>query len=94
MAEVGGGENEGQTVIAGDSEFVFDFYCEICRDDGKHVEAAGYCVDCEEYLCGTCVSSHKRARPCRFHKILDKTEMPKDKPLTHDRAIKTINTRC
>ena len=76
------------------SEIVFDFFCEICNDFDKHVEAEGYCVDCGEYLCGPCYNAHGRTRATRCHVLKDKDHMPTDTPLSTDRVCMYINTKC
>ena len=77
-----------------DSEIVFDFYCEVCRDYGLNNEANGYCTDCKEYLCDSCINAHKQARPTRHHDLLDQETMPMDTPLPQDRVIKDIASKC
>ncbi|XP_053401186.1 uncharacterized protein LOC128557615 [Mercenaria mercenaria] len=55
-----------------------DIYCEPCVNDGKHIEAEGFCVDCFEYLCGQCYKNHTRYKAFRHHVLQDKDKMPVD----------------
>ncbi|XP_053402777.1 uncharacterized protein LOC128558034 [Mercenaria mercenaria] len=57
----------------------FEFSCQPCAGEGHHVEAAGFCQNCEEYLCITCYKYHCKPTPTRHHVLLDKYNMPKDK---------------
>ena len=56
--------------------------CRPCQNDDLTVEAAGYCVDCSEYLCVTCYKYHCKPAPCRHHVLLDSDSMPRD-PASH-----------
>ncbi|XP_053402778.1 E3 ubiquitin-protein ligase TRIM33-like [Mercenaria mercenaria] len=55
----------------------FEFSCQPCAGEGHHVEAAGFCQNCEEYLCITCYKYHCKPTPSRHHVLLDKYNMPK-----------------
>ncbi|XP_045200305.2 uncharacterized protein LOC123554310 [Mercenaria mercenaria] len=54
------------------SEEDFDHICEPCSTEGQHIEAFRYCVDCQEYLCKTCVRYHKKTTVLKHHKLIDK----------------------
>lgn len=43
-----------------------------CDDN---TEATGYCVECVEFLCVTCVEAHQRVKFTRDHTIRQKEEM-------------------
>lgn len=43
-----------------------------CDDN---TEADGFCVDCVEYLCATCVEAHQRVKFTKDHTIRQKTEV-------------------
>jgi len=43
-----------------------------CDDN---MEAAGFCVDCVEYLCSTCVEAHQRVKFTKDHAIRHKAEV-------------------
>lgn len=43
-----------------------------CDDN---TEATGYCVECVEFLCVTCIEAHQRVRFTRDHTIRQKEEM-------------------
>ena len=53
-----------------ESDQVFEFECDSCKFDGSLEEATGYCVDCQEYLCETCLRFHKRNKASKTHSIL------------------------
>jgi hypothetical protein len=48
------------------------FNCAPCGDGGKHIEAHGFCSDCEKYLCTACFTDHSKGRATRHHTLLDK----------------------
>lgn len=43
-----------------------------CNDN---TEAAGFCVECVEYLCTTCVEAHQRVKFTKDHMIRQKSEV-------------------
>ncbi|XP_060558703.1 E3 ubiquitin-protein ligase TRIM33-like [Ruditapes philippinarum] len=60
-----------------DSDEVQEMFCEHCdKHDKQYVPAEGFCEDCFEYLCGTCLKFHKRYMVS--HTIKDKNNMPQD----------------
>ncbi|XP_040030511.2 transcription intermediary factor 1-alpha [Gasterosteus aculeatus] len=46
--------------------------CISCEDN---TEATGYCVECVEFLCVTCIEAHQRVKFTRDHTIRQKEEM-------------------
>ena len=51
-----------------------------CKEDGINVNAEGFCVDCNDYLCKPCFRNHKISRPSKHHVLQDKYDMPPAKP--------------
>ncbi|XP_041854145.1 E3 ubiquitin-protein ligase TRIM33-like [Melanotaenia boesemani] len=49
--------------------------CMTCDDN---TEAAGFCVDCVEYLCATCVDAHQRVKFTKDHMIKQRTNDSQD----------------
>lgn len=43
-----------------------------CEDN---TEATGYCMECVEFLCVTCIEAHQRVKFTRDHTIRQKEEM-------------------
>ncbi|XP_045160520.2 E3 ubiquitin-protein ligase TRIM71-like [Mercenaria mercenaria] len=54
----------------------FETFCQPCDQDDLRLPAFGFCMDCEEHLCESCFTHHRRARPSRHHSLLDKHNMP------------------
>jgi hypothetical protein len=52
------------------------YKCDPCINAGDHVEAEGFCTDCNEYLCSTCFRSHSGSRLSKHHVLLSKDGMP------------------
>ncbi|KAI3371113.1 hypothetical protein L3Q82_023748 [Scortum barcoo] len=46
---------------------------QLCMTCNDNTEAAGFCVNCVEYLCSTCVEAHQRVKFTRDHTIRQKT---------------------
>ncbi|XP_070763887.1 transcription intermediary factor 1-alpha-like [Enoplosus armatus] len=48
---------------------------QLCMTCDDNTEAAGFCVDCVEYLCATCVEAHQRVKFTKDHSIRQKAEI-------------------
>ncbi|XP_045899058.1 transcription intermediary factor 1-alpha isoform X1 [Micropterus dolomieu] len=48
---------------------------QLCMSCDDNTEATGYCVECVEFLCVTCVEAHQRVKFTRDHTIRQKEEM-------------------
>lgn len=68
----------------------FEHSCEPCKKDGNFIEATGYCQNCNEYLCEMCMKHHRRPKPSRHHVLMDKLQMPKNKPKKLNITICTV----
>ncbi|XP_053389287.1 uncharacterized protein LOC128552282 [Mercenaria mercenaria] len=59
------------------SDEVKEMFCEDCEKElGTFVKADGFCVNCVEYLCATCIRYHKKH--LSQHTLLDSSNMPQD----------------
>ncbi|XP_052817945.1 E3 ubiquitin-protein ligase TRIM33-like [Mya arenaria] len=45
--------------------------CEPCFEEGAEVPAAKFCVECEDYLCETCVQYHRKVKPTKTHELIN-----------------------
>lgn len=50
--------------------------CEPCRGEGQSVTAEGYCPLCGEYLCETCLCTHRKLKITRNHAIVNIKQIP------------------
>ncbi|XP_060588298.1 uncharacterized protein LOC132743753 [Ruditapes philippinarum] len=67
-------------------------FCDPCKTDGQSVKARGYCEDCQEYLCSSCFSSHRKTKASKHHKLHERsdatnTSVLDDKCPFHDTEI-------
>lgn len=53
----------------------FDYKCDPCHSDKQVVEAAGFCVTCQEYLCKSCFKFHQKTSALKHHELLDEVSM-------------------
>ncbi|XP_029379401.1 E3 ubiquitin-protein ligase TRIM33-like isoform X2 [Echeneis naucrates] len=51
---------------------------QLCMTCDDNTEAVGFCMDCAEYLCATCVEAHQRVKFTKDHTIRQKTEVSQD----------------
>ncbi|XP_071378778.1 transcription intermediary factor 1-alpha-like [Centroberyx affinis] len=51
---------------------------QLCMTCDDNTEAAGFCVDCVEYLCATCVEAHQRVKFTKDHTIRQKEELSQE----------------
>jgi hypothetical protein len=64
------------SVAAGSTED-FDHCCEPCLTTGQRIEAHGFCVTCQEYLCKNCHDVHRKTKVLRNHQILQRNDFDK-----------------
>ncbi|XP_045160842.2 protein wech-like [Mercenaria mercenaria] len=50
--------------------------CQPCRGEGDEVPAEGYCENCNEYFCSSCLKVHRKMAVTKNHVIKSKDEMP------------------
>ncbi|XP_049616802.1 transcription intermediary factor 1-alpha isoform X1 [Syngnathus scovelli] len=48
---------------------------QVCMSCDDNTEATGYCLECVEFLCVTCIEAHQRVKFTRDHTIQQKKEM-------------------
>ncbi|XP_043093167.1 transcription intermediary factor 1-alpha isoform X2 [Puntigrus tetrazona] len=49
--------------------------CQLCMSCDDNTEASGFCVECAEFLCVTCIDAHQRVKFTRDHAVRQITEM-------------------
>ncbi|XP_053403960.1 uncharacterized protein LOC128558498 [Mercenaria mercenaria] len=54
-----------------------EVFCQPCSSDGDRMVAKGYCENCNEYLCATCLKVHRKQAMSRNHKVLEGGNMLK-----------------
>jgi hypothetical protein len=50
--------------------------CQPCQRDGDTVNAEGYCENCNEFICTSCIKAHRKLAVTTNHVIKSKEEMP------------------
>lgn len=51
------------------------FCSQLCMSCDDNTEASGFCVECAEFLCVTCIDAHQRVKFTRDHTVQQITEM-------------------
>ncbi|XP_052778861.1 uncharacterized protein LOC128216342 [Mya arenaria] len=54
-----------------------DLHCEPCFSDGRTRNVEGFCVECTEYLCQSCLDAHRILRVSKTHHIKRGADIPK-----------------
>ena len=52
------------------SDQMFELECGVCKTDGVILQAVGFCVTCDEYVCEQCIDDHMKIKALRKHAIL------------------------
>ncbi|XP_052233864.1 uncharacterized protein LOC127846550 [Dreissena polymorpha] len=52
--------------------------CDLCKFDDLQETAIGFCINCTDFLCKSCLVNHKRIKVTRSHIVLQGDEMPTD----------------
>ncbi|XP_060569257.1 uncharacterized protein LOC132727706 [Ruditapes philippinarum] len=66
---------QGLTSSSGSSK-CHGVLCQPCSSEGESFEADGFCQNCQEYLCKTCIKYHRKVTVSKHHTVLDKGNMP------------------
>ncbi|XP_060588313.1 E3 ubiquitin-protein ligase TRIM71-like [Ruditapes philippinarum] len=51
-------------------------FCRPCQRDNETVHAEGYCETCNEHICSSCITAHRKLASTKSHIIKSKEEMP------------------
>ncbi|KAL4224250.1 hypothetical protein ACF0H5_017704 [Mactra antiquata] len=72
------------------SEETFDYICTPCAEDNLIKEALKYCVECQQYCCKDCLTSHRRISSLKGHTFLDNSSV---KTQGQPRSLPSIPTK-
>ncbi|XP_052217177.1 uncharacterized protein LOC127835029 [Dreissena polymorpha] len=63
-------------------------YCDLCALDNIKEDAVGFCTNCTDFLCKSCLVNHKRIKVTRSHTVLQGEDIPADiEPFRAFRAL-------
>ncbi|XP_045160847.2 transcription intermediary factor 1-alpha-like [Mercenaria mercenaria] len=69
-------EVSGRTKTSGKTDIKNEILCQPCKGEGDEVPAEGYCENCNEYFCTSCLKFHRKMAVTKNHVIRSKDEMP------------------
>ncbi|XP_052778521.1 uncharacterized protein LOC128215961 [Mya arenaria] len=64
-----------ESSIQGGGDFIHDFACSPCEEDGLNTEAQHFCNQCKIHYCNTCVVKHNGLY--KRHTVLDRMDVKK-----------------
>ena len=71
-----------------------DPWCDLCYDEtGQKIDVAGFCPECNSFICKACHEAHKKSPASRNHMIMRGVRMPKsqaEKPVKYPDCGKHI----
>ncbi|KAL3886957.1 hypothetical protein ACJMK2_026913 [Sinanodonta woodiana] len=70
-------QNTALLVLLGEEKAKVDFLCDPCSSEEQSIIAMGFCVECREYLCESCINAHKKIKIAKGHRILTIDEISK-----------------
>ncbi|NXT06942.1 TIF1A factor, partial [Prunella fulvescens] len=66
----------------------FSSSCQVCTSCEDNAEAHGFCVECVEWLCKTCIRAHQRVKFTKDHTVRQKEEVsPEAVGVTSQRPV-------
>ena len=69
-------------------------WCDLCYDEtGQKLDVAGFCHECNSFICKACLDAHKKSPASRNHVIMRDTRMPKsqaEKPVKYPKCSQHI----
>ena len=72
------------------SDFLYEFVCSPCAEEGSILEAYKFCQECDKFLCSTCTRYHRRFT--EDHKLVEPASaktLKARKPKTGGRRVNT-----
>ena len=78
--------------VSSDESFAID--CDPCDYNQISKKAAGYCQECEEYLCEPCKTAHEKLKLTRSHKLLSGELMPPKRSARKGAVLDTVLCSC
>ena len=71
------------------SDELIDPWCDLCHEEtNKKIDAMGFCLECNTFLCKSCLDAHKRFPAMQNHRLLQGGRMPKTQA---DRPVKYLD---
>ena len=71
-----------------------EFECGPCSYDGEKKDAIVYCLECEDYLCSSCKSTHRKLPVTRNHKVVSGSDMPRKSSSNTGRRSQNSFVKC
>lgn len=68
--------------------------CAPCNRESKHEEAINYCSECEEKLCSTCTTQHRKFQILQSHKVRPVQEAPNLEVANEDNIKTKLSETC
>ena len=68
---------DGSKSLQKSSDESSEFECGPCSYDDKKKDAIVYCIECDDYLCSSCKSTHRKLPVTRNHKVVSGSAMPR-----------------
>ena len=68
---------DGSKSVQASSDEGHEFECDPCKYDDDRKEAVSFCMQCGEYLCSTCCTTHKKLSMSRNHQVVSGSTMPR-----------------
>ena len=89
MASVDGSKSEQASSDEGHG-----FECDPCKYDDDRKEAVSFCIECDEYLCSTCSSTHKKLSVSRNHQVVTGSAMPRKDVVKAADTSQRVAVKC
>ncbi|KAK3594608.1 hypothetical protein CHS0354_014997 [Potamilus streckersoni] len=70
-------KNIALLALLGEDKVRVDYLCAPCSSEEHSIIAMGFCVECKEYLCESCINFHKRLTAVKFHRVVAIDELLK-----------------
>ena len=65
-------------------------WCDLCYEEtGQKIDVAGFCHECNSFICKACLDAHKKSLASRNHMIMRDARMPKsqaEKPVKYPKC--------
>ena len=85
---------DGSKSVHESSDESSGFDCGPCRYDDEKKEAVIYCLQCEDYLCSSCRSTHRKLPGSRNHQVVTGSAMPRKGTSKTETSSQIVAVKC
>ena len=85
---------DGSKSVLASSDDSLEVECDPCSYEGEKKEAIIYCLQCDDYLCSTCRTTHQKLSVSRTHEVVIGSAMPRKGTIKLGTSNSIVAVKC